>query len=50
MFAVRGQADATPPAATGALAAAVAGRLIDLQGGELRQDGDGCAITLPVAG
>ena len=49
-FTVRGAADATPPSAAGALAVAVAGRLIDLQGGELRQDSDGCAVTLPVAG
>jgi hypothetical protein len=50
-FTVRGAAESTPPGAQGALAAAVAGRLIDLQGGELRQEaGGGCAVTLPVAG
>src|SRR5512143_1854526 len=40
---------AAQPGAQGVLAAAVAGRLIDLQGGELRQAGGGCAVTLPVA-
>lgn len=47
-FAVRGAVE-TAAGAQGALAAAVAGRLLDLQGGELRQDGGGCAVTLPVA-
>lgn len=50
-FALRGAGDAAPLGASGALAAAVAGRLIELQGGELRPDGPGgCAVTLPVAG
>lgn len=49
-FAVRGAADAAAPVAQRTLAAAVAGRLIDLQGGELRQgEHGGCAVTLPVA-
>jgi hypothetical protein len=48
-FALRGAGEAAA-GAHGALAAAVAGRLIDLQGGELRQlDKGGCAVTLPVA-
>lgn len=50
-FAVRGAGEAAALGAPGALAAAVAGRLIELQGGELRQDGrGGCAVTLPVVG
>jgi hypothetical protein len=49
-FAVRGAGEAGALGAPGALAAAVAGRLIELQGGELQQDGRGCAVTLPVAG
>jgi hypothetical protein len=48
-FALRGPGEA-PQGAHGALATAVAGRLLDLQGGELCQrDGGGCAVTLPVA-
>lgn len=50
-FTVRGAAAASVPGAQGTLAAAVAGRLIDLQGGELRPHAPGgCAVTLPVAG
>ena len=48
-FAVRGGGDPAAPAAPAVLAAAVAGRLLDLQGGELTQHDGGCAITLPVA-
>jgi hypothetical protein len=49
-FTLRGAPEAVAPSAQGTLAAAVAGRLLDLQGGELRQhDGGGCAVTLPVA-
>ena len=49
-FALRGAGEAAAAGAHGALAAAVAGRLIDLQGGELcQQDDGGCAVTLPVA-
>lgn len=49
-FTVRGPADAALPAAQSTLAAAVAARLIDLQGGELLQQAQGgCAVTLPVA-
>ena len=49
-FCLRGSEESVAPGAPGALAAAVAGRLIDLQGGELRQQpGGGCAVTLPVA-
>lgn len=49
-FALRGAAAAPAPGAQGALAAALAGRLIDLQGGELRLETAGdCAVTLPAA-
>ena len=50
-FAVRAPGEATALGAPGALAAAVAGRLIELQGGELLQDDrGGSVVTLPVAG
>jgi hypothetical protein len=49
-FALRGAADAAAPGARGVLAAAVAARLLDLQGGELASQPDGtCAVALPVA-
>lgn len=50
-YALRGPGEATVLGAPGALAVAVAGRLIDLQGGALASDErGGCAVTLPVAG
>ena len=50
-FAVRGAGDPVAPGAPGVLAAAVAARLLDLQGGELASQPDGgCAVSLPVAG
>lgn len=49
-FALRGAGEAAVLGAQGALATAVAGRLIELQGGEVGADGCGCAVTLPVAG
>lgn len=50
-FLVRGPAAEGLPDAQRTLAAAVAGRLLDLQGGELRpHEKGGCAVTLPVAG
>lgn len=49
-FALQGGAEGAATA-HGQLAAAVAARLIELQGGELRGGADGrCAIALPVAG
>jgi hypothetical protein len=49
-FDVHGAGEVAAPGPHGALAAAVAGRLIDLLGGELRLEAaGGCTITLPVA-